>query len=497
MTVLAQYDRASEWPDPDPRLLAGGVRPAPPFPLPQLGALAEPLGDIAATKGAPIDYLALPLFSAAAGVIGAARSPQVRPGWKEHTALWALNVGAPSSNKTPPLMVIQSAVVSIEQEAAPDFDVQLARFREREQVARLEEDVWKERARKALKADGIAPEKPADATIPEEPHRPRVFVADATPEAVSKLFSRNERGLLLIRDEAAAWLGGFGKYGGDGDAAFYLGTFNGVATPVDRVKDNGSTPPVRGLLSICGGIQPERLNEMLIATRADDGLLGRFLMAWPDPVPRVYRVRAADETLPLRLLRRLRGLEMVRDDEGQLAPQLVPLSSAAEKIFESWYEDPQNADQHGRGMLASFRGKGAGMVCRLALVLDLLRWAHAGGKEPQEISPRALSDALVLWESYFLPMAERIYGDAALSAAERTAISLLSEIRQRRCTAFNLRVARRDWSVPKMSTSEPAAAAAAVLVDADCIELAPRAEGQRGRPPAEYIVNPKVLERTR
>ncbi len=495
-SVIARFDPLAEWPEPDLRLANGGARPAPPFPIDVLGELGPDLAAIAASKGAPVDYLATALFTAAAGIIGAARYAQVRPGWVEPTALWGLNVGAPSSNKTPPLMVIQGAVAKIEAEAAPTFDADVARHQERVEVAKVEGEVWRERVRKAAKSDEPAPPKPSAAAAPEEPHRPRIFVANATPEAVSKLFSRNERGLLLIRDEAAAFFGDFGKYGGDGDAAFYLSTFSGVATPVDRVKEGGSTIAARGLLSIVGGIQPERLHELLMANRADDGLLSRFLMVWPDPAPIVFHVKPADEGLVFRLLQRLRALQMSINAEGGSEPQLIPLSDGATTIFSEWYMENTARARAGSGPLASFRGKGNGLVVRLALVLEHLSWAHLGGDAPTLISAKAINAALVLWEDYAIPMAERVYGDAALSPAERTAADLLKEIRRRRALSFNLRTARREWGVPGMSKPEAAEAAAVVLVDGDCIARALKSPGP-GAPSSDYLVNPKLMERSR
>ncbi len=135
-------------------------------------------------------------------------------------------------------------------------------------------------------------------------------------------------------------------------------------------------------------------------------------------------------------------------------------------------------------------------MARLALVLDFLAWAHLGGDEPEEVSARALNDALVLFEDYLLPMAERVYGDAALSLAERTAVELLKAIRSRGVLTFNLRTARREWGVSGMSKPEAAEAAAAVLIDADCISRAPKPPGP-GAPAAAFLVNPKLLERPR
>ena len=230
--------------------------------------------------------------------------------------------------------------------------------------------------------------------------------------------------------------------------------------------------------------------------RADDGLLSRFLIVWPDPAPILFHVKPADETLPLRLLQRLRSLAMATNREGQLEPEIVPLSEGATTIFAAWYVENTRRAREGSGPIASFRGKGNGLVVRLALVLEFLAWANGDGTIPGEISAQALNDALILFEDYFTPMAERVYGDSALSVAERTAIALLKEIRRRGVLSFNLRTARREWSVPGMTKADAADAAAAVLVDGDCIERAPKAGGP-GAPSSNFLVNPKLVERPR
>jgi hypothetical protein len=57
---------------------------------------------------------------------------------------------------------------------------------------------------------------------------------------------------------------------------------------------------------------------------------------------------------------------------------------------------------------------------RLAVVLELLHWAWSGERqEPTEISGNAMRRAVKLMREYFLPMASRVLGDAAITQQER------------------------------------------------------------------------------
>ncbi len=480
---------ADHWPEPDPHLVNGGVRAAPRLPIEAFGTLAPYVRDLAAAKGGPPDYVALALLTAAAGVIGDARAVRVRPGWIEPCALWGLLVGGPSAGKTQPLALLRSAVKVIEPEDAPDFADVRRQWATAAALAREVEAAWKADLKAARQKENPIPPKPADADPPPEPLAPRIAVASVTVEKLSHMFSAFPRGLLLTMDEAAGWLGNFGKYGGDGDAAFYLSAYSGQSVPIDRVREGGSVNPARALLSACGTIQPERLAELLM-NRADDGLLARFLVAWPNPVPPVWATRPVDEGRMTDLLRRLRSLQPETGDDGQPRPLTLPLAPDAATAFGGWYERTKTEAQVVGGLMGSFRGKCEGVAARLALVLELLQWAAVGGPEPRAVSIESVAHATGLVEDYFVPMAERVYGDSARPPAERDAVMLLKAIVKRRARTFNARAARRDWGLSGLRDAGRMTAALAVLADGDCIRARGESGPQGGRKPADYEANP-------
>ena len=66
------------------------------------------------------------------------------------------------------------------------------------------------------------------------------------------------------------------------------------------------------------------------------------------------------------------------------------------------------------------------------------------GKEPEQISVHAVNAAAARMESYFIPMAERVYGDAAIPAVDLAAMVLVKYLRKSGLSTFNARMARRE-----------------------------------------------------
>jgi hypothetical protein len=490
--AVMPFDPAESWPEPDARLLNGGARPAPAFPLATLGPLATYVGDLAAAKDGPPDYLALALLTTAAGVIGGARAVQLRHNWIAPCILWGLLVGNPSTGKSQPLEVLKRAVRAIEPDDAPDFSEVHRAWQTAAATAKEVETRWLVDVKAAVKDDHLAPLRPSEADIPSEPLRPRILIGSATVEKLGHMFAAFPRGLMLHMDEGAAWFGNFGKYGGDGDAAFFLSAFDGIGTTVDRVREGGSVAPDRALLSACVGIQPERLNELLLNGRSDDGLVGRFLPVWPDPVAPMWNTPQVDEGRLEGLLRRLRALKP-SDLSGRPVPVVMPLTPEAEALFATWWTEAKHKAQGASGLLAGFLGKGLGVAGRLALVIELLTWAATGGPEPTSVSALSVAAALTLFEDYFAPMAGRVYGDAARPVPERAAVVLLKAVQARKARTLNKREVYRDWGLSGLTTAKQVQAALDVLEEGDCIQADPTVGAKGGRPSGDYLVNPRIF----
>ncbi|MCV6597153.1 MAG: YfjI family protein [Mangrovicoccus sp.] len=101
------FEAGEDWPEPDMSLAAPERAPARALSDEQwrfgFGDWADWLADAAASKSAPVDYVALSLLAVAGACIGNTRWASPNPGWKETPVIWAMLVGDPSASKSPGL----------------------------------------------------------------------------------------------------------------------------------------------------------------------------------------------------------------------------------------------------------------------------------------------------------------------------------------------------------------------------------------------------------
>jgi hypothetical protein len=114
------------------------------------------------------------------------------------------------------------------------------------------------------------------------------------------------------------------------------------------------------------------------------------------------------------------------------------------------------------------------------------------------ISKRAFLAAAALVEGYFVPMAERVFGDAALPEAERLAAIVArwiisSGLAEKQPATLNARDLQRKARLPGLREAEKVRLALDTLVEADWLMPDPtRAGGAAGRRRVDYAVNPRL-----
>jgi hypothetical protein len=171
---------------------------------------------------------------------------------------------------------------------------------------------------------------------------------------------------------------------------------------------------------------------------------------------------------------------------------VLKLAPSAEDALEEFGREMAARANEAAGTMAGALGKARGHALRLATVLEYLWWAgEYGGAEPNGIGERAVTAACALLDSYFLPMAERVYGDAAIPAQERHAMALVRHIRRGRLSSFNARRLRREAG-GDLRESTIMDGACHALEEAGLIRpVQPKRPGV-GRPSKDYIINPVV-----
>jgi Protein of unknown function (DUF3987) len=191
---------------------------------------------------------------------------------------------------------------------------------------------------------------------------------------------------------------------------------------------------------------------------------------------------------------RLRELDLRPGDSP--APIVVPMTDQARAMIEPFGREMQEQQHAAGGLLRSALGKARGQALRLALVVEFLWWCGEDGMTapPTQISARAFAAAAQLMADYFVPMSERVYGDAAATERERGAATLGRWILAHRPAELHVRTLQREVRLPGLRTAEQIKGVADALVEADWLRPpAPGNEfGQRGR--VAYLVNPRLRD---
>jgi hypothetical protein len=297
----------------------------------------------------------------------------------ERSALWVLLVGDPSTMKTP---VINLALKELEEYALAkrkEYSIALMRW----------------------EANGKKKE--------EQPKEPTPYIAfDVTMERLGELLARDERGILIKRDELAGWIGDMDRYGGRSrsasDRAFWLKTYDGGAYSMERVM-RGGTYIGNASCSILGGIQLDRLIELKGDRLQTDGLLQRFLpvIIGPSKMPKDEPTASALSDYA-KLTRELLNLE----------PQELELSDEAYRIMREVHQHLHDLEKASAGAAYGFQGyvgKLRGVAGRLAVILHMIT-ERADPINKQIVSGLTMLKVQELVIEFLLPHASEFYRSA-------------------------------------------------------------------------------------
>lgn len=491
------------WPEPNMEIFNRFREKPPVFPLEYLGKWGEWARQQAELMSAPADYVAGALLGAGAGLIGNARWVRAWGNWEQPAVLWIGLCGDASTGKTPGIDIVFDIITSkIEPDLAEDHKGELARIAGKVEDAKYWESEWQKDCVTAQEAGRPSPTKPEKALMPEMPQRPRYVISDITSEKIGSLFPACPKGFITKRQELAGWIGGFDRYGGGSDRQFWLECYDGKSFTIDRVKLNEPINIPNLSISVIGGIQPDRLQSMLV-DGDDDGFLARLLMIWPDKrrfsIPK-HGVPTAPIEEKLRQLASLKLEESYVNESGrsESVPKVVPLSADAIETLGEWRQERQDFEDGLDGKLLSHQGKLYGAVLRLALILEFLNW-ELGDPEPKFVSKLSVVRAIALADDYFFPMARRVYQDAGLSQVERDASRIAKAILRNSVEGFNARDLSRGYidgnSIQKFKSTSRRDSALDLLIDAGVIAEDPAREGETpGKKAKNYLVNPKIFE---
>ena len=371
--------------------------PVPAFPLDTLPPVIRNFVEFKARNiGVDPSAVAMAALAACSGAIdhGFSLKMMENGDWWANPRLWVLLVGPPSSKKSPAISACLKPLQAREVALWKQHDKAMAAWQQA-----------KEAGEKSLPP--IAP--------------PRFTAMDITSEKLGDLLSRQDRGILVVQDELAAWIGAMDKYSGGGkgaaaDRGFWLVAYNGGPFRVDRIQ-RGSVAGENLSASILGGIQPGRLAEL--GNLSSDGLLQRFLPVMlaaarmPEDIADDGAVAAYDEAI-VQLAGLVGSRQLMTPDAMRVAKEL------REYLFT--LENMSGLGDH----FSSFVGKLQGVHGSLSMILHLA--ADPSHATYDQVAAETVAAAAKIIRDFIIPNAIALYQMSSDRADWETTRALCSFI---------------------------------------------------------------------
>jgi hypothetical protein len=453
-----------------------------PFPVSLLPAvLASFVTETAEEMACDPVFVAVPALAAAFGAVGTSRHVVLKRGWTEPAIAWLAVISRSGTLKTPGKKKAIQPAHAIEAELVQEHARQVRLYH-------LDKAKYDKEARAARK-DGKE--------LPSEPRMPlprQLIVGDITLESLCEILDANPRGLLLSRDELAAWVGSFTRYRKGAvetsDLAAWLSIHSGDALRVNR--KTGSKPSIyvpHAAVSLIGSIQPGVLARCLAsAAFFDAGLVARRLLVMPPPQPKRWTDKEVTrETVAAygKLIRGLWDLEMDVGEDGP-EPLLVRLTPEAKELWVAFYNEWATEQIVAGDDLAAAFAKLEAYCPRLALVYHLAGQVSSGEDDCDPIQPGTMAAAIETTR-WFGNEAQRIYTYLGQSEQARKAESLMDLIR-RRGGRISVRELQRTCRTVYATAPEAEAALQALVPEIGAWEPTPLGE-LGGRPTKQFVLH--------
>lgn len=332
----------------------------------------------------PPELVGLPLLVTLASAIGNSRVIRLKAGWEESATLYAASVASPGDKKTPAA-----------NEAFKPAHAKQAEFRKSYELERRSYDAAE------------------DKDVLLEPVMERTYVDDVTVEALVVTLRDNTRGVLVSKDELSSWIRGMDQYkqGKGSDRQFWLSVWSSKAVSVDRKTQQQPIILDKPFVCLYGSIQPGILSEL--GGNRDDGLLDRFLFAYPEPVPSRWsdaEITPEAQKAVTDLYNSLRALQLDVDVNDTPVPKALYFDADAKSLFIQHF-NAHNAEMDTIGFPDRLRGpwkKLEAYLARLTLILSLLR--SQSENKPERVEMVDVDGANVLLD-YFKAQTRKVYGE--------------------------------------------------------------------------------------
>ncbi len=454
-------------------LVPGQIPESQPFPV---ESLPQPVQQFVTSQANSLNCdtsaVALPVLSVLASAIGGTRRIELKRGWSEPAILWTALV---NEGPSPHEAIIDAAVVPLQaRQAVAEQQRQELFMPYRRKLA-----VYRDNQRR----------QPQFLLPPPEPIAERSFTVDWSLASLSRLLSRQSKGLLVCPQELDGWLK---RTSGNGERAAiqrqaWLDLYGGRSVTIEGRTTATLTPAA---VSLTGTLSADLFTQKFAKQGGACELTSRLLIASPEARPQCWtddEVDQATEDGFASVVNKLFSLPEGLPEVVSGAPRTgcVTLSPEARNHIDMFMTDLGTRQSQIDEALFHWTSHLTGQAARLALVIHLSRYAAGEDVDPLLCDATSMQHGIAL-ARWFAYEAQRVLKKVSLTVERRDLQQLYEWIRRHPAGSVTIRDVCRSNS-RKYPTAQCAMAAMTKLKDSGLCQWLPTTPGPKGGRPTHRM----------
>ena len=307
-----------------------------------------------------IEYMMASLLVAVSTAIGNAVNIRIRGGWISNSALYMILVGRPGMGKTPPLDFAFRPIRKHDAKIIKQFKLDMEHYN-------------------SLVENGKA-KKDNSSPLPDKPILRRTIISDFTPEALMRALDDNQRGIVVYVDEIMGMFNAVNQYSKGQLIEQLLTAFSGKPLDISRCSMPIPIHIEHPFINIVG------MHELIEKGYKDNGLIDRIIFVYPSSqeisdwqLDEDSSSASFDKYSAMweSIINKVISLPFTETEDNGLTQKILDFSSEAKAFFTNWRNEAIRAVNQIQddGLVDSRVIKAPMITARLALVLQILRWA--------------------------------------------------------------------------------------------------------------------------
>ena len=313
-----------------------------------------------------IEYMMASLLVAMSTAIGNAVNIRIRGGWISNSALYMILVGRPGMGKTPPLDFAFRPIRKHDAQAVKQFKLEMEQYNNL-----IESNKGK---------------KENTTSLPNKPILRRAIISDFTPEALMRALDDNQRGIVVYVDEIMGMFNAVNQYSRGQLIEQLLTAFSGKPLDISRCSMPVPIHIEYPFINIVGTMQTTRIHELIEKGYKENGLLDRIIFVYPSSKEIADWQLDEDSSFATfekysamweSIIDKVVSLPFAENESGGNTQNILDFSSEAKAYFTNWRNNAIRAVNQIQddGLVDSRVIKAPMITARLALILQILRWA--------------------------------------------------------------------------------------------------------------------------